>query len=75
MLEVHTEQINYNSLIARREFNDRPTMRNAMVENRGRRFIVTTPLVMTAADKTTLLDMRSQGFNIEIRRETTAGTS
>jgi hypothetical protein len=37
-----------------------------MTEHRGKRFVVSTPSAMTAADRTTLLDMRTQGFDIEL---------
>lgn len=67
-LAIYSEPSEHNSLLATREFADLPALRLALIENRGRqRLVITPPSTMTAADRTTLLDMRSQGFNIQIK--------
>jgi hypothetical protein len=55
-----------HSLISRLEFDSIPALRTAVVENRGRMFIVRAPTHATAADRITLLDLRAQGFDIAI---------
>ena len=67
VLELHIEQRVPNSLIMRREFSGLPALRISIMQNRGRRFIITPPASMTAGDRTALLNMRADGFNIEIK--------
>ena len=67
VLELHIEQRVPNSLIMRREFSGVPALRISIMQNRGRRFIITPPASMTAGDRTALLNMRADGFNIEIK--------
>ena len=67
VLELHIEQRATNSLIMRREFNDLQALRVSIIQNRGRRFIITPPASMTAGDRTALLNMRAEGFNIEFK--------
>ena len=67
VLELHIEQRVLNSLIMRREFSGLPALRISIMQNRGRRFIITPPASMTAGDRTALLNMRADGFNIEIK--------
>ncbi|MBR1157037.1 hypothetical protein [Bradyrhizobium sp. JYMT SZCCT0428] len=67
MIELHVEQRSPNSLIMRREFSGLPALRIAIMKNRERRFTITPPASMTAGDRTALLNMRADGFNIEIK--------
>ena len=67
VLELHIEQRAPNSLIMRREFNDLQALRVSIIQNRGRRFIITPPASMTAGDRTALLNMRADGFNVEFK--------
>ena len=67
VLELHIKQRVSNSLIMRREFSGLPALRISIMQNRGRRFIITPPASMTAGDRTALLNMRADGFNIEIK--------
>jgi hypothetical protein len=53
--------------IATLEFAALPLLRIALSENRGKKFIVEMPADVTAADRTTLLDLRAQGFDIAVR--------
>ena len=43
------------------------SLRTALIENRGKKFFVTMPLDVTPDDRNTLLDLRSQGFDLAIR--------
>ena len=49
------------------EFNSLTSLRIAIVENRGMKFVVREPTHATASDRSTLLDLRAQGFDIAIR--------
>ena len=62
MLEIYRDR----SLIARLEFDGVPALRTAIVENRGRMFIVRVPEGATGADRTALLDLRAQGYDIAV---------
>ena len=53
-------------LIATMLFESLPPLRIAVVENRGKRFIVELPSQASAADRIALLDLRAQGFNIAL---------
>jgi hypothetical protein len=55
------------SPMATHEFNSLASLRIAIVENLGNAFVVRAPEHATAADRTTLLDLRAQGFDIAIR--------
>jgi hypothetical protein len=44
-----------------------PSLRVALTGHHGKKFVVTMPDDVTAEDRTTLLDLRSQGFDIAIR--------
>ena len=53
-------------LIATMQFESFPLLRIAVVENRGKSFIVEPPSQASAADRIALLDLRAQGFNIAL---------
>lgn len=53
--------------IATLEFAALPLLRVALTEHYGKKFFVTMPGDITAADRNTLLDLRAQGFDIAIR--------
>jgi len=55
------------SPIATREFDNLAMLRIAIIESHGKRFVVQSPSNATAADRNTLLDLRSQGFDISMR--------
>ena len=66
VLEIYRPQTGANVSISTHEFQSLASLRIAIVETRGRAFIVREPTHVTAADRTTLLDLRAQGFNISI---------
>jgi hypothetical protein len=49
------------------EFDSLRQLQVAVVKDRGKKFVVEPPIHATAADRVTLLDLRSQGFDIAIR--------
>jgi hypothetical protein len=51
------------------EFESLPQLRIALANIHDHKFIVGSPANATAADRSTLLDMRDQGFNISIRAD------
>jgi hypothetical protein len=53
--------------IATAQFESLPLLRTAVIENRGKRFVVGLPSHASAADRIALLDLRAQGFDIAIR--------
>jgi len=53
--------------LATLEFATLPSLRIARSEHHGKKFVVTIPGDVTSEDRTTLLDLRSQGFDIAIR--------
>jgi hypothetical protein len=63
VLEIYRPQTGANVSISTHEFQSLASLRIAIV---GRAFIVREPTHVTAADRTTLLDLRAQGFNISI---------
>ena len=65
LLEIHDETAGTGSLISSHEFDDFPSLRSKMVENRGRAFLVRAPSNATQGDSLSLLDLRDQGFRIE----------
>ena len=67
VLEIYRRAGDPSSLSATHEFNSLASVRIAIVENRGMKFVVREPAHTTAADRTTLLDLRAQGFDIAIR--------
>lgn len=66
-LEIYRRQGTLNALVSTHEFNSVASLRIAIVENGGMTFIVREPSDATTADRTTLLDLRAQGFDIAIR--------
>jgi hypothetical protein len=64
-LQIHDEKNEWNSIIAIYEFDNFPSLRLKMVQNRGRTFLVRPPDCATAIETAGLLDLRSQGFNIK----------
>ena len=44
----------------------RPSLRIALTENRGKKFLVTMPYDVSPGDRNALLDLRSQGFYVAI---------
>jgi hypothetical protein len=67
VLDIYRRAGDQGSLIATHEFNSLASLRITVVENRGMAFLVREPAHATAADRTTLLDLRAQGFEIAIR--------
>jgi hypothetical protein len=64
-LEIHDETKGRGSIVAFFEFDDFPSLRLKIVENRGRAFLVRPPSLASQTDLAGLLDLRSQGFNVE----------
>jgi hypothetical protein len=64
-LEVHDEPKGRGSILSFFEFDDFPTLRLKIVENRGRAFVVRLPDHARQTDLAGLLDLRSQGFKVE----------
>ena len=67
VLEIYRSASDPGSLIETHEFNSLASLRIAIVENRGMIFVVREPIHATAADRATLIDLRTQGFDIAIR--------
>ena len=55
-----------NSLVSTRDFDDLPSLRIAIVQNREMAFIVRKPPHAVTQDRATLLNLRAQGFNIAL---------
>jgi hypothetical protein len=66
-LEIYRRQGTLSSLISTHEFNSVASLRIAIVENGGMMFLVREPSDATTADRSTLLDLRAQGFDISLR--------
>jgi hypothetical protein len=64
-LEIHDETKGSGSILSFFEFDDFPSLRLKIVENRGRTFLVRAPDQADQIELTGLLDLRSQGFRIE----------
>jgi hypothetical protein len=65
-LEIHDEtKGRRGSILGFFEFDDFPSLRLKIVENRGRAFLVRTPDHANQVELAGLLDLRSQGFNVE----------
>lgn len=64
-LEIHDETKGTGSILSFFEFDDFPSLRLTIVENRGRASLVRPPSQASQTELTGLLDLRSQGFNVE----------
>jgi hypothetical protein len=64
-LEIHDETKGSGSILSFFEFDDFPSLRSKIVENRGRAFLVRPPGGASQSELVGLLDLRSQGFNVE----------
>jgi hypothetical protein len=64
-LEIHDATKGRRSILSFFEFDDFPPLRLKIVENRGRAFLVKPPDQANQIELSGLLDLRSQGFNIE----------
>jgi hypothetical protein len=64
-LEIHDETKGSGSILSFFEFDDFPSLRSKIVENRGRAFLVRPPGEVNQTELTSLLDLRGQGFNVE----------
>jgi hypothetical protein len=64
-LEIHDETKGRGSILGFFEFDDFPSLRLKIVENRGRAFLVRVPDHANQVELAGLLDLRSQGFNVE----------
>jgi hypothetical protein len=53
--------------VATLEFATLPSLRVALTEHHSQKFVVTMPSDVTSEDRNTLLDLRSQGFDLAIR--------
>jgi hypothetical protein len=63
-LEIHDEK-GSGSILSFFEFDDFPSLRLKIVENRGRAFLVRTPDHANQVELAGLLDLRAQGFNVQ----------
>jgi hypothetical protein len=66
VLEIYLRDGPMKSPISTLEFDDLPSLRIAVVQNRERAFIVREPSHAGPGDRATLLDLRAQGFNIAL---------
>jgi hypothetical protein len=66
VLEIYRRDGSINSLVSTRDFDDLPSVRTAIVQNRDMAFIVREPPHAVTQDRATLLDLRAQGFNIAL---------
>ena len=64
-LEIHDETKQSGSILSFFEFDDFPSLRLKMFENRGRTFRVRPPDHANQLELAGLLDLRGQGFNVE----------
>jgi hypothetical protein len=53
------------NLISRHEFNDFPSLRTKIVQNRACRFLIDPPDHATSDEFQCLLELRGQGFKVE----------
>ena len=65
VLEIHDDSRRKNSLISRQEFNDFPSLRKTIVENRARRLLIDPPGHATSNEFQCLLDLRGEGFKVQ----------
>ena len=64
--DIYRQQGNTDALVATHDFHNLISLRVAIIEHRGRSFVVREPLHATTQDRITLLDLRAQGFDIKI---------
>jgi hypothetical protein len=64
-LEIHDETKESGSILSFLEFDDFPSLRLKIVENRGRTFLVRPPDHANQLELAGLVDLRGQGFNIK----------
>jgi hypothetical protein len=64
-LEIHDETKGTGSILSFFEFDDFPSLRLKIVDNRGRKFLVRLPDHASQTNLDGLLDLRRQGFNVE----------
>jgi hypothetical protein len=64
-LEIHDETKGRGSILGFFEFDDFPSLRLKMVEDRGRTFLVRPPDQANQTALEGLLELRRQGFNVE----------
>jgi hypothetical protein len=64
-LEIYRGSMRQNSLIAIHEFDDFPSLRTKVVENRACRFLIDPPGHATSDEFQCLLDLRGQGFKVQ----------
>jgi hypothetical protein len=64
-LEIYRGGMHRNSLIAMHEFDDFPSLRAKIVENRACRFLIDPPDHATSEEFQCLLDLRGQGFKVQ----------
>jgi hypothetical protein len=65
VLEIYRGGMRQNSLIAMHEFDDFPSLRAKIVENRACRFLIDPPDHATSHEFQCLLDLRGQGFKVQ----------
>jgi hypothetical protein len=63
-LEVHDETKGRGSILSFFEFDDFPSLRSKIVENRARAFLVRVPDHANQSELAGLLDLRGQGFKL-----------
>jgi hypothetical protein len=64
-LEIRDEKEGRGPVVSFFEFDDFPSLRLKIVENRGRMFLVRHPDHANQLELAGLLDLRGQGFNIK----------
>ena len=65
LLEIYRGSMRQNSLIAMHEFDDFPSLRAKIVENRACRFLIDPPDHATSDEFQCLLDLRGQDFKVQ----------
>ena len=65
VLEIYRGSMSQDSLIAMHEFDDFPSLRTTIVENRACRFLIDPPDHATSHEFQCLLDLRGQGFKVQ----------
>jgi hypothetical protein len=63
-LKIHEKNAITSPPILTCEFRDLPSLRAALAENRQRSFVIAPPSLATQNDFLSLIDLRSQGFDI-----------
>ena len=64
-LQIIDQARHPEELLSSTEFDDFPSLRLKMVENRGKTFRVRPPIDANQVELAGLLDLRSQGFKVE----------